>query len=198
MWWAQGAERRKPHLICLSSHSQRGRGQGSLSLSADLSGKSVKVSLAPSPPTWERSVRTLCAEWQGRWPRALGSPSLEEEALPLPCWPHTPRASPKGQSQEPFLSRMVLQSFLLRRYSTSAGTPAPPGPSPGHLVLRTSPSTVRPNLLAFCGSQHTISFSRHLLSASPSVAAWRTDSGCGHDVAKSYAHVFQPWLMRTL
>lgn len=68
----------------------------------------------------------------------------------------------------------------LRRPPTSAEAPAPPGPSPGHLVLRTSPSTVRPSLLALWGSQHAISSRRHLLSVSPSVAAWRTDSGCGH------------------
>lgn len=85
-----------------------------------------------------------------------------------------------SQSQELFLSRSGPPSFHLRRLRTSAEAPAPPGPSPGHLVLRTSPSTVRSSLLALWGSQHTISSRRHLLSVSPSVAAWRTDSGCGH------------------
>lgn len=151
-----------------------------MSLSAGRSGTSVKVSLAPFPPTWGPSVRTLRAEWQGRWPRASGSPSLEEEVPPLPRQPHPPRAGLKGQSQELFLSRLGPPSLHLRRPPTSAEAPAPPGPSPGHLVLRTSPSTVRPSLLALWGSQHTISSRRHLLSVSPSVAAWRTDSGCGH------------------
>lgn len=70
------------------------------------------------------------------------------------------------------------------RPPTSAEAPAPPGPSPGHLVLRTSPSTVRPSLLALWASQHTVSFRRHLLSVSPRVAAWRTDSGCGHHASQ--------------
>lgn len=162
------------------SHSQRGWRQGSLSLSAGRSGKSVKVSLASFLLTWGPSVRTLRAEWQGRWPRASGSPSLEEEVPPLPCQPHSPRAGLQGQSQELFLSRSGPPSFHLRRLRTSAEAPAPPGPSPGHLVLRPSPSTVRPSLLALWGSQHTTSSRRHLLSVSPRVAAWRTDSGCGH------------------
>ena len=63
---------------------------------------------------------------------------------------------------------------------SSAETSASPSPSPGHLVLRTSPGTVRHQLLALCDSQHIISLKRHLLSFFPSLAAWRTNSGCGH------------------
>lgn len=130
------------------------------------------MSLVPSPPLREPGVRSLCAKWQGGWPRALGSPSLER------------RHCPAGLTLPVLAQRDGNRSSHLSTLGglppTSAEAPAPPGPSPGHLALRTHPSTVRHSLLALCGSQHTISLRRHLLSVSPNKAAGRTNSGCGH------------------
>lgn len=93
---------------------------------------------------------------------------------PASAWPASaPRAGPTGQSQELILSSTDPPfgglSLLLRHLLL-------PGLLLATWTLRQSPPTVRPSLLALCGSQHTISSRRHLLSASPHC---RADSGCG-------------------
>lgn len=122
------------------SHScQRGWGQGSLSLSADRSGRSVKVSLAPFPSTWGPSVRLLRAEWQGRWPRASGSPS-PSPASPSQSWPKgsEPGAVPLQIRSSIFPSQEA--SHFCGGTCSSRAFSWPPGPSDQPLHRQTQPS----------------------------------------------------------
>lgn len=79
-------------------HSQRGWGWGSLSQSADLSGRRVKVPLAPSPPTWGLSVRTQCAgtPWQVAKATGFTFPKDTTVSMGRSC---IPRAGPRGSDQ---------------------------------------------------------------------------------------------------
>lgn len=56
VWWAQGAERRKPQL---PTTAREGGGR-EFCLSADLSGRSVKVSLAPHFRVGNKCENAMC------------------------------------------------------------------------------------------------------------------------------------------
>lgn len=135
-----------------ASHSQRGWGWVSLSLSADLSGRRDKVPLVPSPPTWGPSIRTPRAGMAGQVAKDTGftfpTGTVVHVAWPCPSWPCTPKTGPRGsdqraaslqkggdapQSSAPALGlkefALLLGSLWKFASSALAEAPAPPQPS---------------------------------------------------------------------
>lgn len=159
-----------------ASHSRSGWGWGSLSQSADLSGRRVQGAPCSLPShVGTKCKNAVCRDTQGRWPRPLGSPSpkapLFPRPVPTPPGPVLRELAPEGQTKELLLQKrgdlslglaqapccccwptglkqFPFLSARLWKFASQAPaeTPAPPQPSPGHLAHRAGHSADSPGI----------------------------------------------------
>lgn len=165
-----------------ASHSQRGWGWASLSLSADLSGRRVKVPLVPSPPTRGPSMDGR-AGGQGRWVhlpqrhhgscglslplQALPSQSRPQRIGPGSCFPPEKEGA-RSSAPAPGLREFALLPASLWKFASPAPAEAPAPPQPS---LATWPTGLGPLLAP---SRRLLK--RQLPHVSASVTTLGTDS----------------------